>query len=296
MTDTAVGRRARSGGVAAQPVVPRARSTRSVVVYLCYAWLILVIAGAVLANLLPLASYATPVGIPRQSPQWGSLDFLLGTDTLGRSILSRCIYGARVSLVVGAVAGVVGAVIGTTLGMLAGYLGRRVDTVIRLLSDAMLAFPPLILLLALSSILTPSVHTLLIGLTLLVIPSFIRLARANTLRWSAREFVLAARNMGAGRRRILVREIMPNVVPTLAAYLPIVLAALIVAEGSLSFLGMGIPPPQPSWGGMIADGKDAVADFPHLVFIPSLCIFFTVYALNQVGDHLRHRFDRTLRD
>ena len=280
----------------AAPVVPLVRKPRSVLVYLAYAWLVTIIGSALLADLLPLAPYATPVGRPRLPPDVSSLDLLLGTDQLGRSILSRCVFGARVSLVVGTVAGLVGAVIGLVAGMVAAYFGRRVDSTVRLLTDAMLAFPPLILLLALASILTPSVQTILIGLTLLVVPTFTRLARANTLAWSSREFVLAARNMGAGHRRILGKELLPNVLPALGAYLPIVMAALIVAEGSLSFLGMGIPPPQPSWGGMISDGKDAIGDYPHMVFVPSAVIFLTVFSLNQAGDHLRHRFDRTLHD
>ncbi|MEX5708578.1 ABC transporter permease [Parafrankia sp. FMc6] len=278
------------------PIVPAVRKSRSILVYLAYAWLIAVIALAALADVLPLASYSIPIGKPRQGPDFSSFDLWLGTDQQGRSILSRCVYGARVSLLVGTVAGLIGAVIGTLLGMLAGYLGKAVDWIIRLITDAMLAFPPLILLLALSSILTPSVRTLLVGLTLLIIPTFVRLALANTLAWSSREFVTAARNMGAGHTRILVKEILPNLLPPLGAFLPVVMAALIVAEGSLSFLGMGIPPPQPSWGGMISDGKEAIADSPHMVLVPAVVIFFTVFALNQAGDHLRSRFDRTMRD
>jgi peptide/nickel transport system permease protein len=296
MTEVVAARSAGRAQAIQEPIVPRVRRSRSILVPLSYTWLILVIALALLADLLPLTSSAIPVGPPRQPPQWGSWDLLLGTDQLGRSMLSRCIHGAQVSLVVGTVAGLVGATIGSALGMLAGYFGKWTDSILRLLTDAMLAFPPLILLLALSSILTPSVRTLLIGLTMVIIPSFIRLARANTLAWSAREFVLAARNMGAGHRRILLREILPNVLPPLGAYLPIVMAALIVAEGSLSFLGLGIPPPTPSWGGMISDGKDAISDAPHMVFVPSLVIFLTVFALNQTGDHLRHRYDRTTHD
>lgn len=288
--------RARQPSVAQEPTVPRLSKKRSVLVPLSYAWLLTVIGLALLADFLPLVSYATPAGPPRQPPQWGSLDLLLGTDHLGRSLLSRAVHGAQVSLVVGTVAAVVGATVGAFLGMLSGYFGKWTDSLTRLAADAMLAFPPLVLLLALASILTPSVRTLLVGLTLLIIPSFIRLARANTLAWASREFVLAARNMGAGHRRILVKEILPNVLPPLGAFLPIVMAALIVAEGSLSFLGLGIPPPTPSWGGMISDGKDAIADSPHMVFVPSLVIFFTVFALNQTGDHLRHRFDRTMHD
>lgn len=278
------------------PKVPAARKTRSVLVYLSIAWLVIIIGAAITASFLPIAPYNVPIGPPRTPPNFDSFDTILGTDTLGRSILSRVVYGAQVSLVIGAVAGLVGFLIGSLFGMIAGYFGKRIDAVISLLADAMLAFPPLILLLALASILTPSVRTILLGLGLLAIPSFIRLARANTLAWSSREFVRAAKNMGSGSGRILFREIMPNVLAPLASYMPIVIAALIVAEGSLSFLGLGIPPPQPSWGGMINDGKDAIATSPHLVFIPALVIFFTVFALNQVGDHLRTKYDRTLHD
>ena len=280
----------------AAPVVPKIRRSRSVLVPLAYAWLAAMIVAAVLADALPLAPYAVAVGDPHRPPSTDSLNTLLGTDHLGRSILSRVVHGARVSLVVGTVAGLVGFAVGGLLGMAAGYFGRRVDAVLRLLTDAMLAFPPLILLMALSSVLTPSVRTLLVGLTLLVIPTFLRLARANTLSWAAREFVTAARNMGAGHRRILLKEILPNVLPSLAAYLPVVMAALIVAEGSLSFLGLGIPPPTPSWGGMINDAKESLEDTPHMVLMPALVIFLTVFSLNLAGDHLRRRFDRTLRD
>ncbi|MFI6314596.1 ABC transporter permease [Nocardia fusca] len=279
-----------------KPEVPRVRKPRSILVYLSYAWLIVMISAAVFADLLPLASYSIPVGPPRQPPQLGSLDLLAGTDNLGRSMLSRCVYGAQVSLLIGTVATLIGSALGASIGMLGGYFQKRTDAGIRLLSDTMLAFPPLILLMALTAVFTPGLPTLMAGLSLIIIPSFIRLARANTLTWTAREFVLAARNMGAGHGRILGREILPNVLPPLLAYLPIVMAALIVAEGSLSFLGLGIPPPTPSWGGMISDGKDSLATAPHLVFVPAAVIFCTVFALNQAGDHLRGRFDRTMRD
>ncbi|MDV7240941.1 MULTISPECIES: ABC transporter permease [Rhodococcus] len=298
MTDVAVDQTVRTdpGPAVDLPAVPVVRKRRSLLVYLSVLWLVVLIAAALLAAVLPLAPFATPVAAPRLGPQFGSVELLLGTDTLGRSMLSRIIYGARVSLVVGTVAGLVGFVIGSLIGLFAGYFGKRLDAGVSLVADAMLAFPPLILLLALASILEPSVPTILLGLTLLVIPAFIRLSRANTMSWSSREFVRAARNIGAGNFRILFREILPNLLAPLAAYLPIVMAALIVAEGSLSFLGLGIPPPQPSWGGMINDGKDAIATSPHLVFVPALVIFFTVFALNQVGDHLRTKFDRTMHD
>lgn len=279
-----------------RPTVAPIQKKRPFLAWLCYGFLALIVLLAVFADLLPIPANNIPVGPSRLAPQWGSVDLLLGTDSFGRSLLSRSIYGARVSLVVGGVAGLAGLMIGTLLGMLAGYYGRRTEWFISLLADAMLAFPPLILLLALSSILTPSVTTILIGLTLVTIPTFIRLARATTISWSSREFVKAAKNLGAGNSRILLKEILPNVVPTLGAFFPIVIAALIVAEGSLSFLGLGIPPPQPSWGGMINDGKAALATSPHIVFVPAAVIFLTVFSLNQIGDHLRARFDRTMQD
>jgi len=277
------------------PVVPARRKKRSVLVWASYTWLGLTILSALLAGVLPIAEYDVQVATSRLEPL-GSLDLLLGTDSFGRSMLSRCIHGAQVSLLVGTVAGLAGLSIGTSLGLLGGYIGKRVDRFISLLTDAMLAFPPLILLLALVAILTPSVTTILIGLTLVTVPSFVRLARANTIAWSSREFVRAAKNMGAGNTRILLKEVLPNVMPALAAFFPTVVAALIVAEGSLSFLGLGLPPPQPSWGGMINEGKSLIATSPHLVFVPAAVIFFTVFSLNQVGDHLRHRFDRTMQD
>ncbi|MEU9450508.1 ABC transporter permease [Streptomyces sp. NPDC048277] len=281
---------------AAEPSVAAPRRSGSVLVLLAYAWLLFIVLAAALADVLPLAPYGTPIGAPRQTPTPGSLDLFLGTDQLGRSLLSRCVHGARVSLLVGAGAGLLGATVGAGLGLLAGYFGGKLDALIQLLADVMLAFPPLILLLALSSVLTPSTPTILIGLTVLVVPTFIRLARANTMSWVSREFITAARTLGASHRRILGRELVPNLLPALGAYLPVVMAALIVAEGSLSFLGMGIPPPTPSWGGMIADGKDSIGDYPHMVFVPTAFIFLTVFALNQAGDHLRHRFDRGLRE
>lgn len=279
-----------------KPVVARRRKKRSILVGATYLWMGAIILLAVLANVLPIADYGVPVGGPRLPPQLGSIDLLLGTDTFGRSILSRCIYGSRVSLLIGVIAGLAGLSIGTILGMTAGYFRGRVDSVLSLLTDAMLAFPPLILLLALTSILTPSVTTILVGLTLVTIPAFMRLARATTISWASREFVRAAKNLGAGHKRILLKEIFPNVVPTLGAFFPIVIATLIVAEGSLSFLGLGIPPPQPSWGGMISEGKASIATAPHMVLVPATVIFLTVFALNQLGDHLRLRFDRTLQD
>ncbi|GAA1967991.1 ABC transporter permease [Agromyces allii] len=278
------------------PVVAPAKRQWSVLVWFSYFWIGLVVFLAIFASVLPIAPIDAVVGPPRQPPQLGSLDTLLGTDGTGRSLLSRLIYGGQVSLVVGTVSAAGGVLVGTILGLLAGYFRGRVDWIVTLAADVLLSFPALVLLLAITSIFSPSVPTLLIGLALTSTPTFIRLARANTMAWSSREFVRAARNMGASDTRIVLREILPNVVPTIAAYLPLVVAALIVAEGSLSFLGLGVPPPTPSWGGMINAGAAEMRTSPYLVFVPATVLFLTVFALNQAGEHLRLRFDRTLRD
>ena len=157
--------------------------------------------------------------------------------------------------------------------------------------DTMLAFPPLVLLLAITTVMTQSFRTLIIGLGVVSIPAFARLSRANTLPFAQREFVVAARSMGARHGRILFREILPNVLFPVGSYAFIVLAAIIVGEGSLSFLGLGIPPPQPSWGGMIASGRNLLATDPYLVFLPAMALLLTVFSFNIIGDRARRRFD-----
>ncbi len=286
-----------AGGMSgvASPVVPPLRKRRNVLLWLSLGWMALVVLLAALAPVLPLADYSAPIGFPRADPS-GELDQWLGLDNQGRSVLSRLIHGAQVSLLLGLLAGVIATTIGTVLGLVAGYFRGRVETAIMFLTDVLLAFPPLVLLLAISSILRPSFNTLLLGLTVLVIPSFVRISRAQTLNWAARDFVLAARNMGFGRVRIAFREVLPNVVPSVLALLPTIVAALIVAEGSLSFLGLGLPAPTPSWGGMISDGKDFLRLDPQLILIPAVAIFLTIFALNQIGDYARSRFDRTVQD
>ncbi|NRG41051.1 ABC transporter permease [Rathayibacter sp. VKM Ac-2835] len=278
------------------PRVAPARKTFSVLVVASYVWLAVIVLLAVTAPVLPLPAYDVVVGPPRQPPGLGSVPELLGTDGSGRSLLVRVIYGAQVSLVVGTVAGVTGAVVGAALGMIAGYFRGVADWIITLVADVLLSFPVLVLLLAITAILSPSVPVLVAGLALSSAPTFIRLARASTMSWANREFVRAARNMGASSGRILVREILPNVAPALAAYLPLIIAALIVAEGSLSFLGLGIPPPTPSWGGLVNEGAAQLRTTPYMVFVPATVLFLTVFALNQAGEHLRGRFDRTQQD
>jgi peptide/nickel transport system permease protein len=259
-------------------------------VKLAAGWLILIVLLALFASVLPIPAYDLRIDKPALGP---SLDLprLLGTDALGRSTLSRLVYGARVSLAVGFVSVLIGMVIGGTFGLLAGYLRGTFEKIANILTDSLLAYPPLVLLLALTSTMGSSLRSLVISLGLLAVPTFTRLARANTMAFAQREFVTASRALGGRRLRIVFREILPNVVFPVASYAFVMAAVLIVAEGSLSFLGLGIPPPSPSWGGMIAAAKDRLATQPQLVFIPAAAMFLTIFALNVVGDRARRRFD-----
>jgi len=273
----------------AEPAAP-VRRPRDILVKLAAGWLVLIVLLALFASVLPIPAYDVRIDRPALGP---SLDLarLLGTDALGRSTLSRLIYGARVSLAVGFVSVLIGMVIGGTLGLLAGYLRGAFEKIANILTDSLLAYPPLVLLLALTSTMGSSLRSLVISLGLLAVPTFTRLARANTMAFAQREFVTASRALGGRRLRIVFREILPNVVFPVASYAFVMAAVLIVAEGSLSFLGLGIPPPSPSWGGMIAAAKDRLATQPQLVFIPAAAMFLTIFALNVVGDRARRRFD-----
>ena len=213
--------------------------------------------------------------------------YLFGTDTLGRDIVSRLAYGARVSLAVGLISPIIGFVLGGILGMLAGFYRGRLEALIVGAMDTILAFPGLVLLLAITFYLGASVQNLIIALGILTIPAFCRVARANTLTFAEREFVQAARALGERDVNILMREILPNVIMPIIVYALLVVAFLIVIEGALSFLGLGVPSPTPSWGGMIAEGREVLEDAPHVSMIPSFVMFLTVLSFNLMGDSLR---------
>ena len=249
------------------------------------AWIVLIGLAAIFANLLPLAS-PTEIDMlgKRALP---SAQHLLGNDVLGRDVLARLIYGARISLTVGLLAPVIGVTIGGCLGMLAGYFRGRLETLAIGGVDVLLAFPPLVFALALTAYLGQTILNITVVIGVLGIPAFTRVARAVTLSLSEREFVVAARALGATHLRILLRELLPNVALPLGAFFLLGVAVTIVVEGALSFLGLGVPPPAPSWGSMIGEGRDSLDIAPWLAFLPAGFMFLTVLAFNVVGDTLR---------
>lgn len=256
--------------------------------WLAVGWLGLLALLALTADVLPIAAYDAPVGPPARPP-FSAFPEFLGTDGIGRSVLSRLVHGTQISLLVGLGATATACVLGSLLGLVSAYRRGAVEEVVGVVTDTILAFPPLLLLLALAAVARPGVGTLVVSLGLLFVPPFVRIARATALSQLGRTYVLAARAMGAGHGRLLARELLPNTVPPVASYAVVMMALMIVVEGSLSFLGVGIPPPAPSWGAMIAEGKDFLYTAPYLVLVPCVVIFLTVLSFNTVGERLRAR-------
>jgi peptide/nickel transport system permease protein len=248
-------------------------------------WMIFVFAVAILAPVLPLPS-PTDMDMLERRAAISALHWL-GTDGLGRDELSRLAYGARISLTVGLLAPVIGITIGGALGLLAGYFRGRFEQLVVGSMDVLLAFPPLILALAVTAFLGQSVFNLTCILGVLGIPAFMRVARAATLTLARREFVIAAQALGATHARILLRELLPNVFLPLLAFFLLGVAVTIVVEGALSFLGLGVPPPVSSWGSMIGEGRESLEIAPRLAFIPAVAMFLTVLSFNLIGDTLR---------
>jgi peptide/nickel transport system permease protein len=256
-----------------------------VLFWIAIGWMGLVFAVALLADVLPMPSPTDMDMLERRAPM--SVEHWLGTDGLGRDELARLIYGARISLVVGLLAPMIGLVIGGALGLLAGYFRGRFETLVVGSMDVLLAFPPLVLALAVTAYLGQSILNLTVILGVLGIPAFMRVARAATLTLARREFVIAAQALGATHARILLRELLPNVLLPLVAFFLLGVAVTIVAESALSFLGLGVPPPISSWGSMIGEGRESLDVAPRLAFLPAFVFFLTVLSFNLVGDTLK---------
>jgi peptide/nickel transport system permease protein len=280
------------------PRTSRARRTR---------WMAL--AGGVFVLVLVVVAVAAPVIAPydpiRQSlrgrlsaPTLAGADgkaHLLGTDHLGRDVLSRAIYGARVSLLVGLAAVVVGGIVGASLGLLAGFRGGWTDSIIMTLADAQLAFPFILLAIGIIAVLGPSFPTLIIVIGLSGWVTYARVLRSQVLVLRSREFVDAIHALGGSVARVIARHILPNVLSSLVVIATLELARAIVLEATLSFLGLGVQPPTPSWGGMVHEGREYLDSAWWISTAPGIVLMLTSIIVSRTGDWLRDLLDPTLR-
>jgi peptide/nickel transport system permease protein len=257
--------------------------------WLATGWMVFLILIALFADGLPFQDPLTPD--PRNTGEAPSLDHWFGTDSLGRDLLARSAYGARISLLVAFVSAVLAATVGSLFGFVAGYMRGRTERVVMSSMDVMLAFPTLVLALALVAFLGASTRNVIIAIAVIAVPVFARLVRAQTLSYSEREFVVASRATGATDRRTLLSEIAPNVLPSILAFALVLAALAIVIEGGLSFLGLGVPLPTPTWGSIISAGQPDLDSAPHISLIAGILMFITVLALNTMGERLRAHFD-----
>lgn len=235
-------------------------------------------------QLAPYEPAATDFLAVRQAP---SAEYLLGTDDVGRDVLSRVIFGARASLLAGVISVVIAMLIGVPLGLVSGFYGGFWDELIMRFTDAVLSFPFLILAVALAAALGPSLQNAMIAIGIASAPTFIRLTRGQVLAVKAEEYVQAARALGGYDWRIIIRHILPNSFTPLLVQATLTIAQAIIAESSLSFLGLGVQPPVPSWGGMLNVAKGFMAQAPWMAVWPGISIFVTVLAFNLFGDGLR---------
>ena len=265
--------------------------------------------GVLIVGLVVVAALAAPLiattdpidqdlAVALRPPFWmadGSLQHPLGTDHLGRDVFSRLVYGARISLTISVLAALLGAAVGVAAGLVAGYLGGRVGTVIMRVVDLNLAFPLILLALAVVALLGASLRNLVIVMSITTWMIYARVVRGLCLTLREREFVQAARALGAHDARIIARHVLPNVLPAIVVIWTLEVARVILMESALSFLGLGVPPPTPTWGRMLAEGRDYLTVAGWIAIFPGLAILVTVLGINLLGDGLRDLLDPRLR-
>lgn len=242
-----------------------------------------------------LAPYDPSKMYSRNRREAPSKQFWLGTDRLGRDMLSRLIWGTRVSLVIGVLAVSVSLVIGLTIGMISGYYGGMIDEILMRIMDIIFAFPSLLLAIALIAVTGPSMRNIIFVVGLIRIPRFARILRGTVLSIKEKEFVEAARALSKSDVGIMLQHILPNCIAPLTVEASLSIATAIITESALSFLGIGVRPPTPSWGQMIADGRSELFTAPWIVIFPGLAIMVTVLGYNLLGDGLRDALDPRLR-
>jgi peptide/nickel transport system permease protein len=262
-----------------------------------------VILGTVIVLLLIIASIFAPWLSPYDpikpdmaaSLKQPSSEHILGTDRLGRDVLSRIIYGARVSLLVGVIATSIAAVIGMGMGLAAGYFGGWTNNVIMRITDALMSIPPIVLALAVAALLGGGLKNVMISVGISMVPTYCRLMCGQVLSIKESDYITAIVLSGAGHGRIMLRHLLPNSFPPILVLITLNMGIAILAEASLSFLGIGISPPAPAWGAMVSDGYQYLTDNPVLSFAPGVAVMLVVLAFNLVGDGLRDALDPRLR-
>jgi peptide/nickel transport system permease protein len=300
-------------GAAGSTVVPRHRSSRRLayharrvppVVWLCGAILVAMLLSAAFAPIIaPKDPYDQSLLLRLAPPSWmedGEEGYLLGTDEFGRDILSRMLWGARISLSVGLVGVIIGSVIGSVLGMLAGYFSGTIDEVVMTLADMQLAFPFILLAIAIIAVLGPDPAGTVPWKLIIIVGisgwmTYARVCRGVVLSIKEREFVESVRTIGGSDGRILFRHILPNILSPIIVLATLDLARLIILESTLSFLGLGVQPPSPSWGGMLGQGRQYLDTAWWLATFPGLAIMLTTLAISRGGDWVRDVLDPTLR-
>jgi peptide/nickel transport system permease protein len=257
--------------------------------FVALAWLGMVLMLTLLADVLPIrnpmAQHLESMLAPPDSNRW------FGADSLGRDVFSRSIHGFRITLAVSLGSVALALALGTAIGVCAGYFRGRLEQAILIVVDVLLAFPPLVLVIAMVAYPGHALTKVIIALAIVFVPATTRIARANTLRFGEQAFILAARAMGMSHWRIICREILPNLLPSMMAYGLLLVAIAALAEAALSFLGLGVPPPTPTLGAMMSGEQSRVIQAPHAVFFPASMLFLTIFALNLVGEQLQRRFD-----
>ena len=269
------------------PVLRRFRRNRLAVVGLAVVFFYVFVA-LLAPQLAPMDPLKQNLSEKRQTPSWVHL---LGTDQFGRDILSRLIYGARYALLISTLAVCASLTIGTLIGVVAGYVGHVVDEIAMRMMDLLLAFPYLLLAILIVSALGPGVWNTIIAIGVWGIPIFARQARGAVLNIRDREFIQAAEAIGAPVRRVVVRHVLPNILSPLIVYASLYMGYAILMESALTFLGLGVPPPTPSWADMIASGRNYMTTAPHIATIPGVAIMLATLGFNLLGDGLRDAMD-----
>jgi peptide/nickel transport system permease protein len=269
---------------------PEQKKPLGILFWICVGWIGLNVIGAIFANVLPLENpLFQNYTLINAGP---SLHHLFGTDDLGRDIFSRVVYGSRISIAAGVGAMIIGFGVGAPLGMLTAYRRGRFDKIVTTIMYAILAFPAIVATIAVLSFWVPrNLFKIIVVIGIASIPIIFRVIRAATLSIATKDFVVAAKVQGASDRRILFKELLPNVMPILISFLLIGIATVVTLEGTLAFLGLSVNPPTPSWGNMINEARTVLAQNPWLAIFPSLALCLFLLALNFIGDRLRTHYD-----